>query len=485
MDLKTFVKISIIIAAITSYSFIALAYPLTGHADTITLLDYSWQISQGIQPDFYDGTNLPYDIKQTDIQFAAHHPPLYYKVISPITSYLIDNGYTYRQLVLGTRFVNVAISLLTLIFIAIYADCFNLFKKRHFDLVFLTFFAFYLPFAKVSGLIFSESLLLLFIAAAWISSVNILKFGYNHSSYAILLICTALGMYTKVSYLSTLLITLMIMFAGIFLYSSNSSFKIRQFFSTSSSVLLILAAAFLVSGSFYYGNYELSGSFLRAAEQSWITQYTDREYKDFFSVASNSKIWGYLVMPKIALNIHNLTFNNILYMTIGIFSLIGYFAFFSALYKNYCRNKLDYKQAILATSFIFLILIVIMQMIFHATGYGAYNARYLLPAIIAIAAVITNGLLTIPKIGNFLPVIYLLLGSFSILTFLLEKYGIPFYSFDLIEFISFSDTTELLNGVPFSILGDLLTACIVTITISLILTLIYTLQSKNNALNNI
>jgi 4-amino-4-deoxy-L-arabinose transferase-like glycosyltransferase len=180
MTYNSRLKFLIILTAFFSYLFIATSFPLSGHNDTQVHIDYAWQLSNDSKPQFYEGLKLPYDLKFTEIQFAAHHPPLYYELISPLTGYLINNGYSYETVVLSVRLFNALLALITLTLVALYSELFNLFKKPNFDILFVTVFAFFLPFAKVSGLVFSESLLVLLITATWICTLQIIRNGYTH-----------------------------------------------------------------------------------------------------------------------------------------------------------------------------------------------------------------------------------------------------------------------------------------------------------------
>ncbi|MCU7948032.1 MAG: hypothetical protein KZQ72_15575 [Candidatus Thiodiazotropha sp. (ex Cardiolucina cf. quadrata)] len=178
-SLGFWLKISIIVTALFCYLLVSLTYPLEGHADTNVHLDYAWQISEDLQPAFLQGIKLPLIKNNRDIQFAAHHPPLYYKLLSPVVGYFVDNDYKLKQVVLSARLFNIVIAISLSVLILIYARYFNILKLPNFDIYFLILFIFYLPFIKVSSLLFNEVLLVFFIFLSWVYSIRVLMYGYD------------------------------------------------------------------------------------------------------------------------------------------------------------------------------------------------------------------------------------------------------------------------------------------------------------------
>ena len=474
MDIKIPLKTSLVLTAFLSYLFMAVSFPLTGHSDTKAHLDYAWQLSQGNTPDFYGGTTLPYNVRRSDIQFAAHHPPLYYKLIAPLVGYQIGNKHTFKEVVLGTRLVNILVSLATLILIAIYAKHLDIFKHHDFDIYFLITFAYFLPFAKVSSLVFNESLLILLITIGWISSIKILKSGYNSAAFIMLLASSALGLYTKVSYLPVLLLTLTLMYLGMIMSDQDSRVTLSKLAKPTIPVVIIIVSVILVTGWFYYGNYEQSGSFIRAAPQSWIADYDHRrDYKSFQEVITNEKMWGFIITSSFFPGLDYIFRKNVIIAAIAGINLIAYITSIIYLLKGYRDNSIDSKRLMLSLAFLLSIVAVFLQMIIHATGYGAYNPRYLLPALIAIAALIASGLLKTPKIDKYLICAYFLFGNMAVLGYILYRNQALFHEFQWFQVFRFSAVIQQNQDLPAIFIDSILIAWPISIVISLILLIKY------------
>ncbi|MCG8487584.1 MAG: hypothetical protein MI756_08960 [Chromatiales bacterium] len=423
MTYKNSLKLSIIVTAFLAYLVIAICFPLSGHSDTQVHIDYAWQLSTGSMPEFYEGLKLPYDLKFTEIQFAAHHPPLYYKLISPITGYLIGNDYSFNSVVLGVRIFNTLLALITLTLIAIYSDLFNLFKKPNFDILFLIVFAFFIPFAKVSGLVFSEALLVLLITISWICTLKIIRTGYTHKTFLIYLLSTTLGIYTKVSFLPVFLITLGLVFLK--LYSDKKSNPpALSFPNPFLLVALIVASAAWLSGEFYYGNYLDSGYFWRAAPQSWIADFAaDRKYKSLETVLLSGKMWSYILTSPITQALKQSIDNILLIGLVGTATLIAYISFLVTLAIKIYKKDISRNTILVLAAFFLLIAATYLEMIVHAKGYGNYNSRYILPGITVISAILATGLLTFKKYEKLVMSLYFILGNLAVIGFSTYKNG--------------------------------------------------------------
>ncbi|MCG7983952.1 MAG: hypothetical protein JAY90_14540 [Candidatus Thiodiazotropha lotti] len=422
MSINSAIKISIILTAFFSYLFIAVSFPLSGHNDTQVHIDYAWQISNGSTPDFYQGLTLPYELKKDEIQFAAHHPPLYYKLISPITGYLVNNDYSYSTVVLGVRVANSVIALLILILVAIYSELFNLFKRPNFDILFLTVFAFFIPFIKVSSLVFNEITLVLLVTATWIATLKIIRTGYTHKAFAAYLICVSLGLYSKVSFLPVFLISISLLFRHLYFERRSNTLSTN----TPNPLLLVMLAftsVVWISGEFYFNNYLNSGYFWRAAPQSWVVDFgTNRKFKDLEDVLTSGKMWSYIVTSPLIVGLQYRIDNSLFIGLVYTATLVAYISFLTKFAQRTIKSSIDRKTLLISVAFILLIIAVYLEMIVHAKGYGNYNPRYIIPAITVICAILATGLLSIKRYE--LPVIggYFILGNLAVLSFIAIKY---------------------------------------------------------------
>ncbi|MCU7929656.1 MAG: hypothetical protein KZQ90_02570 [Candidatus Thiodiazotropha sp. (ex Codakia rugifera)] len=434
IPLGLWLKISIIVTALFCYLLVSLTYPLEGHADTNVHLDYAWQISEDLQPEFLQGIKLPLIKKNRDIQFAAHHPPLYYKLLSPVVGYFVDNNYKLKQVVLSARLFNIVIAITLSVLIIFFARYFNILKLRNFDTYFLILFIFYLPFVKVSSLLFNEVLLVFFIFISWSYSIRILMLGYDVRAFIILLISISLGFYTKVSFLPTLLIAASLLYIGMIKSSKIEGGLFSKLRYPTLHLLVLFISALAVSGSFYYGNYEQSGTFYRAADQSWAAIYDSREHKDLYRVITDSHLWWYLFSASLDPGIKYL-FNGSVSKLTTFINIIAFISFFSYVAIQFKKGNINYKQALVIVAFALTIAAVFMQMIVHAIGYGSINPRYLLPAIIAIVTILASGLLLLGKPSKYIIISYFIFSNLAVLGFIkfsnqaLAR-GLEWYQFD-------------------------------------------------------
>ncbi|MCU7838335.1 MAG: phospholipid carrier-dependent glycosyltransferase [Candidatus Thiodiazotropha sp. (ex Troendleina suluensis)] len=466
-SLGFWLKISIIVTALFCYLLVSLTYPLEGHADTNVHLDYAWQISEDLQPAFLQGIKLPLIKNNRDIQFAAHHPPLYYKLLSPVVGYFVDNDYKLKQVVLSARLFNIVIAISLSVLILIYARYFNILKLPNFDIYFLILFIFYLPFIKVSSLLFNEVLLVFFIFLSWVYSIRVLMYGYDVRAFIILLISVTLGFYTKVSFLPTLLIAATLLYIGMIKSSTVEGGLFPTLKLPTVHLLVILISALAVSGSFYYGNYEQSGTFYRAADQSWAAIYDSREYKDLYRVITDSHLWWYLFSASFDPGLKYI-FNHLASPLTTLINIIAFISFFSYIAIQTIKGKIDYKQAVVIVAFVLTIAAVFMQMIVHAIGYGSINPRYLLPAIIAIITILSSGLLLLGKPSKYIIILYFILSNLAVLGFIRFSnqalvQGLEWYQIDhLLKIISKQ------QGLPYWLYTSVATGWVISTIITLV-----------------
>ncbi len=378
-------------------------------ADCIHHVDYAWQLYEnGNIPDFNTGLQLPR--RHSKVQFTAHHPPLYYLIVGPFVTYHVNNGKMAKAYVAGVVITwLLGLSALAIIFWSGY-QIFEESKFFHgFTCVLLTIT--FAPFIKFTSLLYNDMLALATSTAGLALSVIIIKNGLDRKKLILLAIASLLGMSSRASYISVLGISLLSVGCSIY-FRDQISFK-SKIIRYLKAVSIVLGVVLVGIGWFYWNNYQMSGSWARAAPQDWAASL-GRRYLPFYSALTKTSLW---LTPWKKLygepilffaSVKQSYWPSILIMTLGAVGSLSIF-----IKKLINRKYVIYDY--LAIGILFLQVVLLYgQQIVHATGYGAINPRYFLPGLLCCLLMLVRGFTAFNSLKECLVSVLLVWGSCSI-----------------------------------------------------------------------
>jgi hypothetical protein len=359
----------------------AWAVPYFGGADERLHLDYAWQLSRGNLPNFHEGAKVPLYRRPPPVQFVAHHPPLYYALQAPAVRYFVDGKGDINSAAMAARIVNISLGVLcvaALVWLGGLVSNRSMLYRVGVPAIFCGF----LPFVKVASLIFNDVLALVFailgIGLAW----RMTSEGPSRMLVCSLAVVSALGMATRATHASVLVVGLL----SIVLHYSVVK-RMCLWETVRRSILpvsTVLAAVCVAVGWFYLRNYSLSGSWTRVAPQSWAI-VMDREYKDITRVLSEVRMWLFPFLEpygKLPVRLRWFVIAPPVAGLLSLFCVVVYRA------RSSCKAEQWVGGALLGL----LVLLSYAQQIVHATGYGAFNPRYLMLVYLVLAFCIVRAL---------------------------------------------------------------------------------------------
>lgn len=367
--------------------------PWLGLSDTSLHLDYSWQVSKGQLPDFYEGAEAPLPVDQPPVHFVSQHPPLYHLIISPFVGNLIDQGH-WQKAAAAASIVTIFIGLICVYVFSWAGWVYGKTRRKEFAIAVPAVLASLTPFIIVSSMIFNDVLALLFSSIGLILVAIIIRNGIN-VRYALMLSAVALlGMASRASFISVLIIILAAIPLAVFLNSKNGikyKLKLSVLYN-----LLVLGVIGLGIGWFYKRNIQLSGNWTQSAPGDWPATILGRHYKTLEEVIASKNFLlliptGLYGPPSIG---KALIFPHIASIVVFMFSI------FTATYqafKNKVLGQLDRRDKVIYSLLLLHVGLIIGQQITHAVGYGGLSMRYLLPIWIPLGLTIAYAGLSIKK----------------------------------------------------------------------------------------
>jgi uncharacterized protein (DUF486 family) len=431
------VVISMLCAVFCLTLLCALTVPHFGGADERLHLDYAWQLSHGKFPQFYDGAKLPLYRKPPPVQFVAHHPPLYYALQAPLARYFVDGKGDINAAATAARGVNICLGLLctvALIWLGGVIDRGSLVYRIGVPALFCTF----LPFVKVSSLIFNDALALLFAVLGIGISWRIVCEGPSRYLTWCLAAVSAFGMASRATHVGVVVIGF---FAICLHYLCLQRLGVkRSLLRSLAPIVLVVGVVVLTVGWFYYRNYTLSGSWTRVAPQSWAIALK-REYKDIYRVLSEVRMWIFPVVWPYGYLPFSLQWYFVAPVIAGLMTLFGF-----AIWR--VRRALKIEQWLCGAVLVLAVVLAYSQQIVHATGYGAFNPRYLILVYLVLAICMVRALRELPPwLSTILMAFCLVCGLVGTAAWSVSKLsagrGVPAASLE-----RFITQVEVVHGVP-------------------------------------
>lgn len=351
-------------------------------ADAPFHLDYAWQVSQGNLPVAVEGVKMPIDQAFHHIHLTAQHPPLYYAILAPFVEPFLTNGEWQVATAFG-RLLSLGLGLLSAMALAWMAWIVGG-RYRHVLAIAAPAIAItFVPFLGHVSAVYNDSLVVLITILALILSIITILKGPYRLYIASLIVVSLLGMASKVSFISVLGLVLISVVTAFVVHGENT--RAKNILKGMKYATVIVAVVVLGIGWFYYfHNYQVSGSFI-SARPEYISQTIspNRSYKPFAEVITSSNLWSLVPLHLFGRSLSRIgeyTLNHWISLAVFGFGIIGGVIWFIKEKAWYLFNKTHKISLIIAGILVSHFGLIFAQQIVYATGYGAYNPRYLLPA---------------------------------------------------------------------------------------------------------
>ena len=366
--------------------FSAITLPWKGSADAFAHMDYVYQVHHGQIPDAFGYQYRKVDLRKFNIgdadktqQWAASHPPLFYYIAALQMGKPLDSG-KWEVAVKRGRLLNIGIGFLCVVALAWAGWRLGGRYRNRLAVALPTIGGTLTIFIRLAGEIYNDLLVTLFSILAITLSCIILSDGLKRKYLIALAVVCALGMASKATFVFALVLALGAVFMAVARYRSGLMVPRLLHGALASAALAI--AAILPIYWFYLGNYRASGSwFLPTVRKA----FQNRKQMSSWDVLTNDDYW--LVVPRGLLGPEwssTWPFNDQLSLWLSIFCALALAFLFLA--RGYWRRFAAFDWRVLAW---LLIAAHFAGLMFaqwrHATGWGALNFRYFLPALLSIS----------------------------------------------------------------------------------------------------
>ena len=184
-----------------------------GTADSLSHLDYAYQVSQGRLPEThgfyvsYDGPPSRHLERTERRQFASAHPPLFYAFASVVEGGALEDG-QWPTAVARIRALNTVLGVGTLLIIAWAAWRLGGRRRAQLMIVSCALAGLVYPFVRHSADVYSDLLVTFLSTAAIALAAVALREGPRRGHVALLAVVCAAGMATKATFVITLVAVL-------------------------------------------------------------------------------------------------------------------------------------------------------------------------------------------------------------------------------------------------------------------------------------
>lgn len=362
-------------------------------ADAPFHLDYAWQVYQGNLPVAVEGIQMPINKAFHPTHLAVQHPPLYYTILAPFVGPFLANGEWQIATFMG-RLLSLGSGLLSTLALSWMAWVIGGRYKYVLAIAAPAIAITFVPFLGHTSAVYNDVLVVLMTIVALTLSILTIRNGPSALYIVCLTLVSLLGMASRVSFFSVLGLVLISLVLSFIIHGKNT--RTKEILKGIKYATVVAIVVLIGTGWFYYfHNFKVSGSFISAWPDSvQQTVSPGRNYKPLVQVVTSSNLWSLVplrLFGRSLINIGGHTLNYWISLTVFGLGVAGSIAW---LIKEKAWRMLDKTHKIpliIAGILIAHFGLIFAQQIVYATGYGAYNPRYLLPAWFVIGLALSFG----------------------------------------------------------------------------------------------
>lgn len=285
------VKLGVVGATVTFASLALLSafvFPPFLSADEIDHLDYAWRVGHGELPQFSDGVTLPADGPRHGTQFASQHPPLFYVVLAPVVTPLLDRGH-WRVAVLVGRSMVILIGILVVLATAWATSWLTARRDPRLIVGTTMTLAVLTSFVTTSSAIYNDVLALLMAVLALGLAVRTIRMGARAWTVLSLAAVLAAGTATRAAF-----IALAVVVVPLVAFSRGPGNRRRITMKDARSIAgrlgMLIGLPALVTGWFYARNVRLTGNWT-GSQTDFGVKVLGRHRRALEDVVTDLDIW--------------------------------------------------------------------------------------------------------------------------------------------------------------------------------------------------
>lgn len=367
-------------------------HPWIGGSDTPRHVDYVYSVYRGELPDPHKCHNhLGSSGKKSSCSTyangiarngAAHTPPLHYVIMSVFSGDILDSGH-WKRAVGVMRVVNIFVGLVCIFALAWGGWLIGGRYREYFAIATPAFSILITPFIRVVADVLNDPLVVLLSTSALVITIASLKLGPSTGrSIALVAICS-MGMLTKATFLSTLLLVMFFLAVAYYIHNKD---KIKALKYTLVTNVSILASVIVTSGWFYWRNFQISGSPMRAFPKY---ELIGRDKNSLTDLLLDPHFWAVIPEGLFGNFRGNISIVQPLSLLVFFIACIGMSMMVARFIKSRkISSVVRSKSHIIIGSILALMLLqiaaVYAQQLQHSIGWGLINLRYLLTALLPI-----------------------------------------------------------------------------------------------------
>ena len=361
-----------------------------GTGDAYQHIDYIYQVANGSLPaptgHLWDPVD--FDHQLTGRQYASAHPPLYAALMSQLVGGLLDSNWPLAVAIL--RLVNIILGALGIAALAWLGWQFPRTQRGRIAVGMAALGGASFTYVRFGSEVYLDMLVTVCATAALAVAAGVLSRGLTASRVGMLIALCALGMGTKATFVTTLVIVVVAVFVSPAV-TGNARIP-RSWYLSASSAIAVVVLGLVPWLGFYWRNAELSGSWYRNVPKSPVGT---RSFRSLEMALWDETFW--LNVPSKMLGARHGLAGPIR----GSVSLILFAVLVSlttvvlvSTVRSY-RHSLSVNASVEPAESRAPLAIVVMlaaqlgaahaMQLSHATGYGQYNPRYYLTATASLA----------------------------------------------------------------------------------------------------
>jgi 4-amino-4-deoxy-L-arabinose transferase-like glycosyltransferase len=409
--------------AVATYA--ALTLPFEGTADAKDHLDYVYQVSIGQLP-APEGHPLFPDVSGR--QFASAHPPLYYALMALLVGGMLPEHVAEATAVV--RLVNIVLGAATIVVVAWFGHLLGGRYRGPLAVGMAAIAASSFTMIRFGAEVYNDMLLALLSSLALALTAHLILRRPSWWAGVAIVVVAALGLGTKSSFIVPLAVCVAALGITGLRYIRTRAW--RTMWAYGAIAVLMLVGAIVVNAWFYAFNYERSGDWYRSSPKAPLL---GRRHRSTVEVLLDPEFWLLIARGYVGRGLPE-RFSHIGTIIVVALAAVTVAVVVVLLLRRYLR--LDANHVTLVAMLALQLAGTYATQLSHASGYGALNFRYFMPAVIAVSLLLAFGCVALGRWGvAALVAVSLMLGALNALT-------CTYYAMHMLDIPKFSPGIPLL-----------------------------------------
>jgi hypothetical protein len=362
---------------------VSIVQPPFVSTDEVHHFDYAWRVGHGELPRFEDGVTVPHEGRDDSVQLVAHHPPLFYAVLAPAVTPLVDQG-RWRAGVVAGRGIVALIGLAAVLAVAWGTTQVMDDPEPALIVAAAAFTAVLGSLVNHSAAIYNDALAILTATVTLGLVAMIIRHGATPWRLLALTAACAAGLATRVSFLAVFVVAVATV-GVVMLTRPASESRRRRLAATGVVTLVLVAVPVLASGWFYVRNARITGNLL-GSQSDVLVERLHREQRGVLEVVADLHLWQVVARGLFSTPASPTVDPSSLERWLPILLVVA----LGALLVVATARRLRSGEVSRADRLVCLMLAVatagvFLQSAVYVAGGGGANPRYLLPAVLPVA----------------------------------------------------------------------------------------------------